>query len=58
MFTALKLPDNKALKDQPKSFYANLLSAQVASAVQRPILCQRVCPVTALTRAPRRVRRR
>jgi len=58
VFTVLKLPDSKALKDQPKSFYQNLLSAQVASAVQRQILCPRVCPVTALTRAPCRVRRR
>lgn len=47
VFTVLKLPDSKALKDQPKSFYQNLLSAQMTNDVYEDVKPKKITAVTA-----------
>jgi len=47
VFTVLKLPDSKALKDQPKSFYQNLLSAQMTNDVYEDVKPKKLTVVTA-----------
>jgi len=47
VFTTLKLPDNKPLKDQPKSFFQTLLSAQMTNDVYEDVKPKKLNYVTA-----------
>ena len=46
MFTAQKLPGGKALKDQPKEFFGQLLSSQMTTDVYEDVKPKKIKVVT------------
>ena len=46
MFTAQKLPGGKALKDQPKEFFGQLLSSQMTTDVYEDVKPKKIKAVT------------